>query len=127
MLETAKPEALIKARKTYIKPDKAPTASHIDCPVCSQRMNRKDVGGPSESHIDVCDRHGIWFDKDEPPFVMAFALESGVNPVGKRKKGALLMQNLDLFISGMNASLIGAAIELGAKLLGEAKKRMRRG
>ena len=42
------------------------------CAVCGQMMNRKNFGGASGVIVDVCARHGTWFDAGELPQVLEF-------------------------------------------------------
>jgi Zn-finger nucleic acid-binding protein len=36
------------------------------CPICSRKMDKKDVGGDPKVIIDTCsNRHGLWFDGGE--------------------------------------------------------------
>jgi Zn-finger nucleic acid-binding protein len=48
------------------------------CAVCQQRMNRKNFGGASGVIVDVCARHGTWFDAGELPQVLAFVKSGGL-------------------------------------------------
>jgi len=48
------------------------------CSVCQQRMNRKNFGGASGVIVDVCARHGSWFDAGELPQVLAFVKSGGL-------------------------------------------------
>ena len=48
------------------------------CAVCQQMMNRKNFGGASGVIIDVCARHGTWFDVGELPQVLAFVKSGGL-------------------------------------------------
>ena len=49
---------------------------YLGCPECQQLMNRKNFGGTSGIVVDVCFRHGTWFDDSELAGVLAF-VESG--------------------------------------------------
>lgn len=49
---------------------------YLPCPACSSLMNRKNFGGESGVVVDVCSRHGTWFDDGELPRVLSF-VESG--------------------------------------------------
>jgi Zn-finger nucleic acid-binding protein len=49
---------------------------YVPCPACRQLMNRKNFGGESGVVVDVCSKHGTWFDEGELPRVLAF-VESG--------------------------------------------------
>jgi len=48
------------------------------CAVCQQMMNRKNFGGASGVIVDVCARHGTWFDAGELPQVLAFVKSGGL-------------------------------------------------
>jgi len=48
------------------------------CPLCAQPMNRKNFGGASGVIVDVCSRHGTWFDAGELPQVLAFVRSGGL-------------------------------------------------
>jgi Zn-finger nucleic acid-binding protein len=49
---------------------------YVACPVCRSMMNRRNFGGGSGVIVDVCTKHGTWFDAGELPHVLAF-VESG--------------------------------------------------
>ena len=49
---------------------------YFGCPECGALMNRKNFGGSSGIVVDVCHRHGTWFDAAELAGVLAF-VESG--------------------------------------------------
>jgi len=49
---------------------------YVACPVCGSMMNRRNFGGGSGVIVDVCARHGTWFDAGELPRVLSF-VESG--------------------------------------------------
>jgi Zn-finger nucleic acid-binding protein len=48
------------------------------CAVCQQMMNRKNFGGASGVIVDVCAKHGTWFDAGELPQVLAFIRSGGL-------------------------------------------------
>jgi len=48
------------------------------CCVCGQMMNRKNFGGSSGVIVDVCTKHGTWFDAGELPQVFAFVQSGGL-------------------------------------------------
>ena len=48
------------------------------CSVCQQMMNRKNFGGASGVIVDVCAKHGTWFDAGELPQVLAFVKSGGL-------------------------------------------------
>jgi Zn-finger nucleic acid-binding protein len=41
-------------------------------------MNRRNFGGTSGVIVDVCARHGLWFDRGELPRVLAFVERGGL-------------------------------------------------
>lgn len=57
---------------------------YVPCPVCRQLMNRKNFAGTSGVIVDVCSKHGIWFDRGELPRVMAFAESGGLTKARRR-------------------------------------------
>jgi Zn-finger nucleic acid-binding protein len=48
------------------------------CAVCQQMMNRKNFGGASGVIVDVCAKHGTWFDAGELPQVLQFVQTGGL-------------------------------------------------
>lgn len=64
----------------YQRPPKAilERVQYRPCSVCEQRMNRKNFGGASGVIVDVCARHGTWFDAGELPQVLAFVRSGGL-------------------------------------------------
>ena len=56
-----------------------PRNSYIPCPVCASLMNRKNFGGISGVIVDVCKKHGTWFDLGELPRVLAFVVAGGLD------------------------------------------------
>lgn len=48
------------------------------CPSCQQLMNRKNFGGTSGIIVDVCVRHGTFFDAGELPRVLEFVRRGGL-------------------------------------------------
>jgi len=55
-----------------------PRTSYIGCPECHALMNRKNFGTTSGVVVDVCKKHGIWFDQGELPRVLAFVAAGGL-------------------------------------------------
>jgi len=64
----------------YQRPPKTHLARvhYRPCAVCQQMMNRKNFGGASGVIVDVCARHGTWFDAGELPQVLAFVKSGGL-------------------------------------------------
>lgn len=55
-----------------------PRTGYIPCPECAALMNRKNFGGISGVIVDVCKKHGTWFDLGELPRVLAFVAAGGL-------------------------------------------------
>ena len=56
----------------------APRVHYRPCSVCQQMMNRKNFGGSSGVIVDVCAKHGTWFDTGELPQVLEFVKSGGL-------------------------------------------------
>jgi Zn-finger nucleic acid-binding protein len=52
--------------------------SYLRCPECKNMMNRKNFARVSGVIIDVCSRHGIWFDSGEMEKIMSFIAHGGL-------------------------------------------------
>jgi len=80
LLESHEPIGQAFADAPYQRPQKASRerVHYRPCSVCQQRMNRKNFGGASGVIVDVCARHGTWFDAGELPQVLAFVKSGGL-------------------------------------------------
>ncbi|MBU4272346.1 MAG: zf-TFIIB domain-containing protein [Planctomycetes bacterium] len=47
------------------------------CPVCGKLMNRRHFARRSGVIIDICKSHGVWFDADELPRILAWVRVGG--------------------------------------------------
>jgi Zn-finger nucleic acid-binding protein len=70
-------EAGLARAPASARPATAPVR-YVACPVCSSLMNRRNFGGISGVVVDVCAKHGTWFDAGELPRVLAFAESGGL-------------------------------------------------
>jgi len=57
---------------------------YLKCPACTTVMNRNNFGGTSGIVVDVCPRHGVWFDPGELPRVLDFVQAGGLDRARKR-------------------------------------------
>lgn len=48
------------------------------CPACGKIMNRQNFGRCSGVIVDVCKKHGVWFDPDELTAVLEFVASGGL-------------------------------------------------
>jgi len=62
---------------------------YIKCPVCQNIMNRQNFGRYSGVIIDVCMKHGTWFDADELRRILDFIAAGGLDKAARREKEKL--------------------------------------
>jgi len=67
---------------------KSETAIHVgpfyrSCPYCKTLMNRKNFGNRSGVIIDVCGKHGIWFDSGELERIVIWVKNGGLQHARK--------------------------------------------
>ena len=58
---------------------------YLPCPVCGGLMNRNNFGSHSGVIVDVCSRHGLWFDAGELPKVLEFVESGGLQRARRRQ------------------------------------------
>jgi Zn-finger nucleic acid-binding protein len=76
-------EGIVRPRPTVTA---APTpVRYVACPVCRALMNRRNFGGASGVIVDVCAKHGTWFDRGELPRVLTFVESGGLARVRQRE------------------------------------------
>jgi Zn-finger nucleic acid-binding protein len=54
------------------------TIRYIPCPVCGELMNRVNFAHCSHVIVNVCTRHGTWFDRDELRRIVEFIKAGGM-------------------------------------------------
>lgn len=59
--------------------------SYRACPVCEDRMPRRNYGGSSGIVVDVCGRHGVWLDPGELEAIAAFVAKGGLERERERR------------------------------------------
>lgn len=59
---------------------------YLKCPSCEAMMNRNNFGGTSGIVVDVCARHGVWFEAGELPRVLAFVQAGGLERARAQKE-----------------------------------------
>lgn len=60
--------------------------SYVPCPQCGQLMNRLNFARCSGVVVDVCRRHGTWFDRDELQRIVEFIRAGGLDAARAREK-----------------------------------------
>lgn len=68
VLQAARPRRLSLREPVVYRP----------CPSCQTMMNRQNFGKSSGVIVDVCTRHGVWFDAGELPRVIEFVRSGGL-------------------------------------------------
>jgi Zn-finger nucleic acid-binding protein len=58
---------------------------YAPCPVCKNLMNRVNFAHSSGVIVDVCTRHGTWFDQDELREVLEFISGGGLEAARARE------------------------------------------
>lgn len=67
-IEPAKPQSEIRKKRFY-----------IPCPECGELMNQKNYARISGVVIDICKRHGIWFERHELRQIVNFIRTGGLS------------------------------------------------
>ena len=61
---------------------------YVPCPSCRVLMNRHNFGDTSGVIVDLCSKHGVWFDTGELPRVLEFVEEGGLSRARQRELAA---------------------------------------
>jgi Zn-finger nucleic acid-binding protein len=59
--------------------------NYIPCPDCGQLMNRNNFAKASGVIVDICKKHGVWFDADELPSIIGFIQKGGMEMARQRE------------------------------------------
>ncbi|HEU0029802.1 MAG TPA: zf-TFIIB domain-containing protein [Kofleriaceae bacterium] len=82
----ARAESLLGALPTTITYDRQPPGKmYVKCPVCRVVMNRKLFAAGSGVIIDMCRKHGTFFDVGELPKIIEFVMQGGLE-IAERKE-----------------------------------------
>ena len=77
------PPALLARQKSPTAPrdpgEDLRKVTYLPCPVCSQRMHRRNFARSSGIIVDWCRGHGFWFDADELELVLRFVADGGLD------------------------------------------------
>jgi Zn-finger nucleic acid-binding protein len=69
--------------------NKAATQGYIRCPMCNAVMDRQNFGRYSGVVVDICRKHGTWFDADELNRIMLFISDGGLQKSALKEQRAL--------------------------------------
>lgn len=70
-------------------PDLSTKVTYVPCPVCAALMNRVNFARCSGVIVDLCKRHGIWFDRDELSGIVEFIRSGGLELSRTKEKREL--------------------------------------
>jgi Zn-finger nucleic acid-binding protein len=85
---------------------------YIPCPVCKELMNRVNFAHCSNVIVNVCGRHGTWFDKDELRRIVEFIRAGGIE-----KERAREVEELEEHRRQAQASAVPEALAIMDKSL----------
>lgn len=69
---------------------------YVPCPVCHKLMNRVNFAHCSHVVVDVCARHGTWFDKDELRRIVEFIRGGGLEAARQKQLDELETKEREL-------------------------------
>jgi Zn-finger nucleic acid-binding protein len=73
---------------------------YLVCPVCSELMLRRNFGDTSGVVVDVCTRHGVWFDRGELGQILQFCA-TGERALGNTISSQGTLEHVCLELAGM--------------------------
>jgi Zn-finger nucleic acid-binding protein len=127
LVEHALLRELLERREVYgrLAPRQAPRQNpllqpvrYVPCPACGALMNRKNFGQTSGVIVDVCQKHGIWFDPGELPRVLAF-VETGGLERARRRSEELQRKRRQNQVHDAGATLAAANATNSTQITGE--------
>jgi Zn-finger nucleic acid-binding protein len=65
------------------------SVQYVKCPECGQLMNRMNFARHSGVVVDVCKRHGTWFDRDELRQIVEFIRGGGLDAARDKERAQL--------------------------------------
>lgn len=78
LLLSAEPRAEAKASPNHVPRQSGARQGYRRCAECTELMTRRNFGGRSGVVVDVCGRHGVWFDAEELAQLLAWARAGGL-------------------------------------------------
>jgi len=86
---------------------------YIPCPVCRSLMNRVNFAHCSQVVVDVCARHGTWFDKDELHRIVEFIRGGGMQTARAKEIADLEAQRRQLKASQLAGAWDASSTGIG--------------
>jgi Zn-finger nucleic acid-binding protein len=84
--ETPGPSAPTHVSRAVPSNRSVDTVRYVKCPLCSDLMNRVNFGKRSGVIVDVCQAHGVWFDKGELTQAIEFVARGGLAETRRREE-----------------------------------------
>jgi Zn-finger nucleic acid-binding protein len=78
--------AVLGAASHASAPHETSKINYVPCPECSQLMNRINFARCSGVIVDLCKKHGTWFDRDELSRIVEFINDGGLNASRAKEK-----------------------------------------
>ena len=82
-------QSAVLGKASMQQPDLTAKVNYIPCPVCAQLMNRINFARCSGVIVDLCKKHGIWFDRDELSRIVEFIRSGGLERSRTKEKNEL--------------------------------------
>jgi Zn-finger nucleic acid-binding protein len=87
---------------------------YVPCPVCGKLMNRVNFAHCSHVIVDVCSKHGTWFDKDELRRIVEFIRAGGFDAARAREIAELEEQRRQLSAARIASASDTASLSRGS-------------
>jgi Zn-finger nucleic acid-binding protein len=90
--DTEQQESVLGMASHLPPPESVEIEQHIrylPCPICHELMNRVNFANCSHIIVDVCAKHGTWFDRDELRRIVEFIRAGGMVTAREREKAEL--------------------------------------
>lgn len=82
-------QSAVLGQASVQQPDLDAKITYVPCPECAQLMNRVNFARCSGVIVDLCKRHGIWFDRDELSRIVEFIRSGGLERSRIKEKNEL--------------------------------------
>ena len=73
-------------------PQQLTKINYVPCPQCGALMNRSNFARASGVIVDICKRHGVWFDADELTTIIEFIRKGGMEIARQRELNAIVSE-----------------------------------
>jgi Zn-finger nucleic acid-binding protein len=88
----AEQNAGLRLRPLAPTPSEPERTVYLKCPACDVHMTRRGFADRSGVIVDICAKHGVWFDRDELAQVIEFVDSGGLARIAERDRVATAMK-----------------------------------